>query len=582
MRVYRFRPASSDPAASHSGALPARAGSRALVALASAAVAGSGLLNLFSLMGGPAPTSQPGWVRGLFPLSLYGANRTAYGANRTAVLLLGFALILTSVHLFSLKRRALYLAATLSACAALLHFAGARDLAAGVSSALAAVALILLRGLFRVGSATPSLWLALKRAAISIAAAAVYGTAGFWLLEPHEFGRNFHWWQALANTFRVMLLVGDPGLSPRTPYANWFLDSLELLTGAALFYCGFVLFRPVAYRFFVNEQDRERARRIAERYGRSGLDFFKHWPDKSLFFSSSRRSFLAYRVAGHFALILGDPVGPEDDLEQTVRQFATFCRERGWRFGFHQASAGRLALYRRLGFRALRIGDDALVDLGQFSLQGSAMKEFRNTVARLDRLGYRVARFDPPLPPALLEELKAVSDEWLSIPGNRERRFTLGRFDTAYVRSTIVYAVFDGEGRVAAFLNLIPSYREGLATVDLMRRRAGAANGVMDYLFAKAFLDLKQRGYSYFSLGMAPLAEPGAQDEPTPEERLLQWTLRRFPSLFRAASLRRFKAKYAHQWEPLYDIYLSRWDLPRFALALRSVSELSGELRSAA
>jgi phosphatidylglycerol lysyltransferase len=81
-----------------------------------------------------------------------------------------------------------------------------------------------------------------------------------------------------------------------------------------------------------------------------------------------------------------------------------------------------------LGFRRIKIGDDAIVDLEKFSLTGSAMKEFRNTVNRLDRLGYRVERIDPPLAETLLSDLHRISDHWLEIPGHRERQFTLGRF----------------------------------------------------------------------------------------------------------------------------------------------------------
>jgi phosphatidylglycerol lysyltransferase len=208
------------------------------------------------------------------------------------------------------------------------------------------------------------------------------------------------------------------------------------------------------------------------------------------------------------------------------------------------------------------------------------MKEFRNTVNRLDRLGYEVRRFDPPIEGELLGSLKRVSDEWLTIPGHRERRFTLGRFDPIYVASTRVYAALDEKGHIVAFLNLIPSYRSGLATVDLMRRRREGINGVIDYLFAKVFLELRTEGFERFSLGMVPGIR--ADEHPSAVEKVIDWTMRRFPALFRAESLRRFKAKYADAWEPRYTIYRSQWDLPRLALALKKISEDGKELRSAA
>ena len=351
------------------------------------------------------------------------------------------------------------------------------------------------------------------------------------------------------------------------------LDSLYWMSAAALLYSGFVLFRPVAYQFNVNWRESDLAGLIATRHGQSAQDFFKHWPDKSYYFSKSRQTFLGYRVSGHFALVLGDPVGPEDELHSTIAEFLDFCRGRGWRLGFHQVSSELLPFYEALGFRRIKIGDDAIVDLGKFSLTGSAMKEFRNTVTRLDRLSYRVERIDPPVADAWLADLQRISDNWLEIPGHRERQFTLGRFERSYVQSTPVYVAFDANSHAVAFLNLVPSNRLGLATVDLMRRSHDGVNGLMDYLFAKVFLDLKERGFQRFSLGMAPLSEQAGDNPASLDEKVVYWALKRLPFLFRADSLRRFKAKYAHEWLPRFAVYESRLDLPRMGLALQRVSE---------
>lgn len=444
------------------------------------------------------------------------------------------------------------------------------------------VILWLSRRQFPVGAGRPQLLPALVRAVAAMSIAALYGALGFWFLEPREFHHNFRWWEAGFKTIRLMLFLGDQSLVPHTPYAVWFLDSLFWMSAAAFLYSGFVLFRPVAYRFRLNLNESAVAEQIVRKHGRSGQDFFKHWPDKSYFFSSSRQSFLAYRVASDYALVLGDPVGPEAELESTIDEFVGFCQRQGWRVGFHQVSATWLPLYESRGFRKLRVGDDAIVDLTKFSLSGSAMKEFRNTVNRLDRLGYRVERVDPPLAEGLLAELKTVSDSWLGISGRRERQFTLGRFEPGYLRSTPVYVVFDNTGKAAAFLNLVPSYQGDLATVDLMRRRPDTVNGVMDYLFARVFLDLKQRGFTRFSLGMAPLGDSAAGAPSTAEERVAHWLVRRMPFLFRSDSLRRFKAKYANDWTPRYAVYQNLWDLPRLALAIRRVSELPNGMRGAA
>lgn len=573
MRSYQFQPADGEIRTATAKVETARALSFAWLGRAVALlVAGSGALNLLSLMGGPVPTELPAWLLFLFPLDFA-------GISRTLTLVSGFALILVAAHLWTLKRRAWQIALVVAASSALFHLLPLTsrygwNLDEAASSALMCGALWITRRAFVVGSGTPRVGTAAARAAFALGVAGLYGAAGFWLLEPAEFHRNFHWWESIVRTVRLMLFLGDRNLVPHTAYATWFLDSLFWISGAAFLYTGVVLFRPVVYRFRINWKESRLAAAIAEHHGRSGQDFFKHWPDKSYFFSANRQSFLGYRVAGHYALVLGDPVGPEGELSSTVGEFRQFCQRHGWRVGFHQVSGENLAVYEALGFHRLKVGDDAIVDLDKFSLTGSAMKEFRNTVNRLDRLGYRVERVDAPLSDALLSDLKRISDHWLEIPGHRERQFTLGRFERWYVQANPVYVAFDSADKAVAFLNLVPSYDPTLATVDLMRRTPEQVNGLMDYLFAKVFLDLKTRGIHQFSLGMAPLSDRQDGLATSRDEKAVYWAMKRMPFLFRADSLRRFKAKYADSWKPRYAVYESRLDLPRLALALRRITEI--------
>jgi phosphatidylglycerol lysyltransferase len=543
--------------------------------MAAASITGSGVLNLLSVLGGGWQSAYPAWAHGVFPVDF-----TAL--PRSVTLLLGFGLVLAGMHLYAWKRRAWALALTLVSASACLHLLYAADLWEAICSLLLAGMLQVSRGQFQIGAGRPQLALAAFRAATAFSVAGLYGAVGFWLLEHGQFLHNFHWWDAALQAIRFLLLFGDESLVPRTVYAAWFLDSLFWMSAASFLYSGFVLFRPVSYRFRQDLRGASLAKHIADEYGRSAQDFFKHWPDKSYFFSESHKSFLSYRVSRNYALVFGDPVGPQDEWESTIDAFVRFCRRQGWRVGFHQVGPSCLSMYEARGFRWMRVGEDAIVDLSRFSLTGSSMKEFRNTVNRLERLGYRVQRVDPPLSGPLVGDLKRISDTWLAMPGHRERQFTLGRFEASYVRTTPVYVAYDAQNTPVAFVNLAPSYQQGLSTVDLMRRIPDSVNGLMDFLFAKVFLDLKERGEQRFSLGMAPLGDGRQHSSASIDERMVHWTIRKLPFLFRTDSLRRFKAKYANDWLPRFAVFESRLDLPRLALALRSVSELPQPLRRAA
>jgi phosphatidylglycerol lysyltransferase len=327
------------------------------------------------------------------------------------------------------------------------------------------------------------------------------------------------------------------------------------------------------YRYRARIKDRLVAKSIVEHYGRSALDFFKYWPDKSYFFSDSGNSFIAYSVGRNFAVALADPVGPEEEMETILRDFGEFCRENDWRVGFHQTLPDFLPLYEKLGFRKLKLGDDAIADLTTFSLDGKEKKSLRHTVNKLEESGLKTYLYEPPLPQDILSQLEEVSDEWLHLSGHRERRFTLGKFDREYIRNSPVFLARDEIGVILAFVNLIPSYRQGEATIDLMRRRHDAPNGIMDFIFVNLFARLKEQGYTRFNLGMAPMSGFSAEEQASREEKAIHFFFQRMRFLFNYKGLMQYKAKYAALWEPRYAIYRHPLDLPRMALALSRVSE---------
>ena len=539
---------------------------RLLLWLVTLGVAGSGLLNLYSVIGDGLPERTLALER-IFPLGFQ-------HFSRSLTLLIGFALVVSSISIRRRKRRAFRFVAVLCLLSVLSHLTKGIDYEEASVSLLLLGTLLLSRKQFNVRSRPPDLGRAALRAAVGVAVVFCYGVAGFWLLEETEFGVNFHLADAVRRTFLVVSLVGDPRLTPQTPYAFWFARSVYLLTLAAVVYAGLAFFRPVVYRLRTLPQERLRAARILEEHGRSSLDFFKLWPDKSYYFDETHSCFVAYRVGGGCALALADPVGPEEKIEATLGGFLEFCRARGWGVAFHQVLPDFLPVYERLGLRHLKIGDEATVDLTGFTLEGGRRKRLRGGVRKFDEKGYRVFEYETPVPDRVLRQLREVSDSWLSLPGRRERQFSLGMFEESYVRTTPVFVLLDARGRAVAFVNRVKSYAPGEATIDLMRHRADAPNGAMDYLLAKLLLDCHATGFRRFSLGMAPLDGFREGEEPGPEERAIHYSLKHMGFLFSYSGLRHYKAKFADGWEPRYLIYQSVLALPQVALALTKVSEL--------
>ena len=540
-----------------------------IVRIAALFTLGSGFVNLLSVIG-PSLPARVARLERVFPIEFI-------HLTRFLTLLLGFSLVVLSVNIYRRKKRAFRLVAVLALLSAVLHLTKGIDYEEASLSAALFGLLLYARSAFVVESSIPSPRWAAVRFVFAAAAVLFYGIAGFWLLEPREFGINFHLADAVHRTFRQLTFLGNADLIPRTRYAVWFLDSLDLISIAAIIYALGALFRPVLYRYRTLPHERKEAEQLVARHGRCALDFFKFGPDKTFFFSPAGDCFLAYKVAAGYAMVLGDPVGPPEAIEPIVRTFMAYCDQNDWRTAFHQTLPDFLPIYRKLGFRRLKIGDDAVVDLPAFTLHGKDGKKFRTKLNQMEKLGARFAEYPPPLDDETLARAREVSDAWLTIPGRRERAFTLGQFDPDYLRSTHLAAAFDSNGVMQAFVNLVPSHTPDEATIDLMRHRPDALPGVMDYVFTMLLLSLKERGVARFGMGMAPMAGFHEKEEASMEERAVHHFIQRLNFLFSYQGLRHFKAKYATRWEPRYLVYRHILNLPRVARAIALVSQVGDD-----
>lgn len=527
---------------------------------------GSGIITINSVIG-PSLPERRAILEELFPLEFL-------HISRFVTLVIGFVLVISSFNIYRRKKQALYIVSLLAIASIIFHLTKGLDYEEAIISALLLVVLFLNRKSFTVKSRLPDPRSILPRLGMAALLAFGYGVAGFWFLDKREFGIDFNITDAMQETWQLLSFGNDTELIPRTHYAVWFLKSFYLMTATALIYIIFTFFRPMVYRFRVVPREREAASRLIREYGQSSLDYFKTWPDKSFFFSSTGRCFLAYRVSGNFAIVLGDPVGRANEIEPVIADFSQFCRENGWGWAFYQTLPDFLSIYGKSGLKKMKIGEDAIADLTTFSLQGQAMKEIRHSINRLEKLGYRTALYKPPIPDDIFHQIRKISDEWLTIPGRKERGFTLGWFEPNYVRSTPIFSVLNPSGQITAFVNLIPDYVPKEATIDLMRRSLQAPNGVMDFLFAKLFAYDRERGYERFSLGMAPMAGFDEKEKVSVEERAVYYFFQHLNFIFSYSGLKQYKAKYASYWEPRYIIYRNALDLPRLARALYRVSEI--------
>ncbi len=228
--------------------------------------------------------------------------------------------------------------------------------------------------------------------------------------------------------------------------------------------------------------------------------------DKRFHFSEHGDGFVMYGVQGSSWIAMGDPVASS---EETTRELIWRHKEladlyRGAAV-FYQIGTRYLPVYLDAGFTMAKLGEDAWVDLGRFTLEGSEFRKLRQAKAHASRAGvsFEIIRADSI--PLLLPELKRVSDAWLAQRPGREKGFALGFWSEDYLRR-YDHAIVRDNGKIVAFANIWGPTSADEYSVDLMRHTPDAPNGVMDYLFICLLESLKAQGGLWFNLGMAPLS----------------------------------------------------------------------------
>ncbi|QDH72293.1 bifunctional lysylphosphatidylglycerol flippase/synthetase MprF [Brevundimonas sp. M20] len=271
--------------------------------------------------------------------------------------------------------------------------------------------------------------------------------------------------------------------------------------------------------------------------------------DKALMFSPSGRTFLAYRVIGRRWITMGEPVGPQEERLPLLWAFAELADSYGGVPVFYAVEESALADLATLGLAVRKIGEEALVDTHAFTLQGKSRQNLRTAVNRCEREGANFEMLPPGGAADVMDQLKAVSDVWLTHHIGVEKGFSLGRFDPAYLTLTPV-AVVRQEGRIIAFANLMPG-GDRLA-VDLMRFTPDAPPGVMDYLFIRAIEWAKEAEYRWLDLGRAPLAGLENRRLAPVFARVGALVFEEGGALYGFAGLRAWKAKFAPDWRPCF------------------------------
>ena len=290
--------------------------------------------------------------------------------------------------------------------------------------------------------------------------------------------------------------------------------------------------------------------------------FLVYLRDKAVLFNEERTGFVMYGVQGRTWVAMGDPVSPRDCFTGLIRQFLERADDFGGTPVFYEVGKDFLHHYADFGLAFVKLGEEARIDLQRFTLEGGQASRWRQAIRRLEKEGaaFRLVPAGEAAP--LLDQLGAVSDDWLHEKRSAEKGFSLGFFDASYI-SRFPIGVIERGGQVLAFANLWAGPRRHELSIDLMRYHQDAPDGVMEALIVHLLKWGKEQGYQWFALGMAPMS--GFEQSPVAPlwSRLGTFLYEHGEALYNFQGLRAYKEKFHPVWEPHYLAYPGGLALPR-------------------
>ncbi len=354
--------------------------------------------------------------------------------------------------------------------------------------------------------------------------------------------------------------------------------AIDVTTGAfgllAFAAGGVVLLRPGTRRAGCAAGDEPRVRELLTKHGDSdSLGYFALRADKAYIWAPTQRSAIAYRVINGVSLASGDPLGIRSAWPEAITAWLADCDEHGWTPAVLACGTAGGTAYQRFGLDAIELGDEAIIDVSKFTLDGRSMRTVRQAVGRVRRAGYQtqVVR-QRDLDAAALQEASQCATEFRQ--GGVERGFSmaLSRFGDPADDDCLLVLCRDETGRLRGLLQFVPWGKTGLS-LDLMRGDRTAENGLTELMIVSAVEAAPALGVKQISLNFAVLRSVFARAEQLgagPVIRLWARALRSVSKLWQIESLYRANAKYQPDWQPRFLCFPSARDLPRISFAALS------------
>jgi len=491
---------------------------------------------------------------------------TLTNVARSAEVLIGLMLLMLAHGLRRRKRRAWQAVAALLAFDIAIHFFHGQRIPTAIVAIVVLIALLYFRDEFYAEGDPRTRWRALWVLAGLIVADVVIGLMYILLArglaEDYSLGQRV--WEVVTG------LVGVSGPIQWVPEARG--DLFNILTSAlgifTVLVAAYLFLRPAEPRARLGRADAARIRELLAKHGdRDSLGYFALREDKSVIWSPTGKACICYRVVSGVMLASGDPIGDPEAWPGAIGPFLDEAARHAWKPAVMGCSElGAEVWCREGGLTALELGDEAIVNVADFSLSGRSMRNVRQMVNRVAKHGYVAeVRRVGDIPQQELDAIVRAADSWRGSQTERGFSMALGRIGD----DDCVLATATEDGVIRAVLQLVPWGADGLS-LDLMRRDKAAQPGLNDFLIVETIKSAPGLGVKRISLNFAVFRaalERGERIGAGPVLRAWRSVLIFMSKWFQIESLYKFNAKFCPVWQPRFFVFPSSKDAPRIALA---------------
>jgi phosphatidylglycerol lysyltransferase len=482
-------------------------------------------------------------------------------------------------------RGAFIFTGTLLLTSAIAHTFKGGDVEEALVSLVMLVLLLGARRAFRRRGRVPVGW--------ELTAAAALGSLAFFVLVGITAYHDVEYTHTLWTRFA--------GIGRRAE-AGRFLRGAALIAFVGLVFIVRQAMMPRRVREFASAEEVDRAVRFIATHGERAAGLNLAAGDKDVWFwhpggdpGKPEQGVAVYQQRHGKMVVFSDPAVEERRIDEFLDDLHAFAADQDRELVFYQITGRFMQHLHDFGYTFFKLGEEAVVPVAEFSLQGGQAHQYRKTLRRVEGEGVTFQVLYPPFAAEVIEEARAVSDEWLRAKGIQEMQFSLGYFSPAYLQRFPMAVGRDAGGRMVAFMNVLAArpagemqsakrrtqsanqeageqrvVAYGEVTFDLMRYRGGI-DSLMDLMILRCLEWAHAQGYEFVNLGMSPLYDVGEYKRASIPERLARLLFEHGERIYNYRGVHTFKDKFRPVWEPRFMAYQRPWDWPAAVLAATSL-----------